>query len=196
MTLKTTTWQGRNLEKLILTKDLAMKKKMTEPEIINFGPGGSVNFMVRYLPSGRKADLSLRQLGIRKFESLIRKTGLFKLNTVEPKEILRIFQELSPKKMYVYDREKKVIRAVERMVKNEVITVPVVATTKDMQKSSVDILGDIVVALNIVSRTRDKMSALANILFATKPGGLICINIQETPEGFKKVGHCIFERLS
>jgi hypothetical protein len=196
MTLKTTTWKDRNIPNLELTRSFAEKKGMRHPVIMNFGPGGSVYFLADRLPQGRTADLGRGDKFLRVFESFLRKTRLFRLKTNEPAEIARIFASLSPGRMLVFDREKMVVKAVEALAGTGVLGIPVVAQVKDLQYETPGSLADIVVALNIVSRTSDRKSALMNIMNAAKVGGLICINIDDPPTpAFRKLGHCLFERI-
>ncbi len=194
MALKTTTWKDRNIDNLELTRTFAEMKGISNPSIINFGPGGSVTFMAKHLPGGRTADLNGWHKFIRVFESFLRKTGIFRLKTTEPMEILRIFKPLSPKRILVCDREPKVIRAVHKLGETGEITIPLQTMVIDLQRGTVEEKADIVVALNIVSRTHDKEAALMNIMNAARPGGLICVNIDVAPEGYTKLGHCLFER--
>ncbi|MCF8225584.1 MAG: hypothetical protein K9J30_06870 [Bacteroidales bacterium] len=195
MNLKTTTWKGRNIHNLQRTLDFAVKKKMVHPVIIDIGPGGSVAFMTAFLPLGKKAEISFYQLCIRKVESLMRKSGLFRLNTMEPLEIAGIFSPLQPGQLMVFDREKKVLNAVRDLVDNGQFNVPVKTARIDIQKQSPGVEADIVIALNILSRTTKKEMALKNLVAATKLHGLICINIDESPPGFRKLGRSVFERI-
>ncbi|MEX0985830.1 MAG: hypothetical protein WD052_00040 [Bacteroidales bacterium] len=196
MALKTTTWKDRNIDNLQLTKTFAVKKGITHPVIINFGPGGSVRFLAKYLLHGPSAERDTRARIIRFFESLLRKTGLFPLITNEPEEIVRIFSSLLPKKLLVYDREKKVIMAVNDLVAAKIIDIPVEAEIIDLLEGPVASEADIVIALNIVSRTNDKERALNHIISSVRVGGLVCINIDEPPAGFIKLGQCLFERVN
>jgi len=196
MTLKTTTWRDRNIDNLELTRKSAEERGITRPVIYNFGPGGSVRFMAGRLPQGRTADLHRRDRFIRVFESLLRKSGLFGLTTTEPLEIARIFSGTKPREIMVFDREIKVIRAVRKIAEEMPGDIPVNAVLMDMQKETVSKPADIVIALNIVSRNRDRNTILQNIAAATRPGGLICINIDDPPNTeFRKIGHCLFERI-
>ncbi len=195
MTLKTTTWKDRNIDNLELTLEFAQKMGMERPVIYNYGPGGSVKFLAGNLPRGNTASLGRGQRLLRLFESFLRKTGLFGLTTNEPKEIARIFEPLSPREIMVFDREIKVIRAVRNLPRESLNGIAMYAALKDLQQGPVDGLADIVIALNIVSRNRDRERIMQNIAASTKVGGLICINIDDPPDkGFRKVGHCLFER--
>ena len=171
-----------------------MKKGIKDPVIVNFGPGGSVHFLAHRLPVGRTADLSSKQKFVRVFESFLRKTGLFRLKTNEPAEILRTFEVLNPSRMIVVDREKKVIKAAGRLAEEQGISIPIEAELRNLQHKALGKEGDIVVALNIVARTSDPGKTIENIVASTKKGGLICINIDDAPDGFTKLGHCLFER--
>lgn len=196
MTLKTTTWKDRNIDNLELTRSFAEQKGMHHPVIMDFGPGGSVWFLADRLPQGRTADLPGKDQFLRVFESFLRKTNLFRLRTNEPAEIIRIFSSLSPGKLMVYDREMKVVKAVQELADSGTLGIPVTAAVMDLQHESPGSLADIVVALNIVSRTSDPKAALMNIMHAAKVGGLICINIDDPPTpAFIKLGHCLFERI-
>lgn len=197
MSLKTTTWKERNIPNLELTLSFAEQKGIRNPVIMDFGPGGSVYFLADRLPQGRTTDLRSKDKFVRIFESFLRKTDLFRLRTNEPAEIARIFSSLSPSKLMVFDHEKKVIKAVEELAVSGTIGIPVIAELKDLQYEPPGSCADIVVALNIVSRTGDKQSALMNIMNSAKVGGLICINIDDPPSpAFRKLGHCLFERIA
>ena len=106
-----------------------------------------------------------------------------------------MFSPLEPSSIAVFDREPKVLRAVDRLKKEGAITVPLETGICDLQKSPTGASADIVVALNIIARTSDRSKTLNNILDSVKPGGLICVNIEEAPEGFAKKGKCVFERV-
>lgn len=196
MTLKTTTWKDRNIDNLELTRTFAEKKGIRHPVIMDFGPGGSVWFLADRLPQGRTADLQRKEKFLRVFESFLRKTHLFRLRTNEPAEVLRIFASLSPRELQVFDREKKVVKAVKELADRGALGIPVVARVQDLQQEGPEEQADIVVALNIVSRTSDRQAAMMNIMHAAKVGGLICINIDDPPTpAFRKLGHCLFERI-
>lgn len=196
MTLKTTTWKDRNIDNLELTRSFAGQKGMHRPVIMDFGPGGSVRFLASRLPQGRTADLGIKDKFLRVFESFLRKTHMFRLSTNEPAEIIRIFSSLSPARLLVFDREKKVVQAVQALAGSGKLGIPVVAEVRDLEREGPGSYADIVVALNIVSRTNDRQAALMNIMYAARPGGLICINIDEPPTpAFRKLGHCLFERI-
>ena len=194
MALKTTTWKDRNIDNLERTRDKALDLGIVNPSVVNFGPGGSVSFLADALPSGRTSDLSRSKRFFRRFESFIRKTGLFKLVTNEPVEILRVFKPLSPAELHVIDKQRKVLSAVGNLVKDGIIKIPVTTGKADLLKKPVDIAGDIVVALNIIARTGDRELALKHIAKSVRPGGLLCINIDDPPDGFTKVGHCLYQR--
>lgn len=194
MSLKTTTWKNRNIDNLELTRDFAISRGIKAPVVVNFGPGGSVTFLADSLPTGRTADLNSWYKFIRVFESFLRKTGLFRLKTNEPGEILRVFNPLKPKKIIVFDREPKVIEAVNRLGETGVINIPLEAGVHDLLSGPTGASGDIVVALNIISRTGDREKALQTITSAVVAGGLLCVNIDDAPEGFTKLGHCLFEK--
>jgi len=192
MSLKTTTWKNRNIDNLELTRDFAIKRGMKEPSIVNFGPGGSVSFLANSLPGGRTVNLNSWNRFLRVFESFLRKSGLFRLKTNEPGEILRVFNPLMPQKIIVFDREKKVIEAVQRLGDTGIINIPLETRVHDLLKGPTGASGDIVVALNIISRTGDREKALQTICHAVLPGGLLCVNIDDAPQGFTKLGHCLF----
>lgn len=195
MPLKTTTWKDRNIPNLELTRKAAIERGIREPVIIDYGPGGSVSFMTGLLPKGDTSDLSFWKKLIRVTESFIRKTGLFRLVTTEPVELLKVFEELIPSKIIIVDVEPKVVKAANRLINKGFISIPAETHIKNMQNSTLGSEADIVIALNIVARTQNPDMTVQNIASSTRIGGVICINIDDPPPGFIKLDYCLFERV-
>lgn len=199
MALGTTTRKRRNIPQLERTREAAKELGLINPIIINYGPGGVINFLINHLPEEKKIyqnKIIKYQKGLIKLaESVLRKTNLFSLETSEPKEIIYTLQHLSPKIMYVVDKERKVIAAVEKMVKQNKFLFPIKSYNLDIQEYQFEQQGDIVIAYNIVQRTNNPVKALNHIANTTNIGGLLSVNIPIVPEGFKEIDKEIYLRI-
>lgn len=199
MALGTTTWRGRNRQRLERTRDVAKNLGFDKPIIIDYGPGGAVDFLLDWLPEGDKPDWSTwnkLQRGVVKLaESALRKTNLFYLETSEPEEIAYLFRDLSPERIHVIDKERKVIYAVIRMVERNGLPVPIYYQVLDIQDSPFEQQGDIVIAYNIVQRTANPAKSLDYIARTTKIGGLLSTTFPTTPHGFKERELGLYQRI-
>ena len=199
MTLGTTTWKRRNRDRLKRTRDVAIDLGLNNPVIIDYGPGGAVDFLIDWLPKKNKPDWNIwnkLQGGIVKLaESALRKTNLFYLETYEPKEIAYLFQDLSPEKIYIVDKEKKVIDAVKRMVERNGLPVPIIYQILDIQNYKFEQQGDIVVAYNIIQRTDYPAKSLEHIARTTKIGGLLSTTVPTAPDGFEEKEFGLYQRV-
>ncbi len=200
MVLGTTTWRQRNTDQLIRTRDAAKDMGLYNSTIIDYGPGGAVNFLMDWLPEGDGEDWNLLdklQRGVVKFtESVLRKTHLFSLETSEPEEIAYLFQDLSVQRISVVDKEKKVIDAVKKLVNGNGLSFLIDYFIFDIQKHQFVEQGDIVIAYNIIKRTKDPIQSLDNIAKTTRIGGLLSTTAKTVPEGFKQRGKGLYERVA
>ena len=118
--LATTTLRNRSYDRMEVARDEAIKLGISNPTIIDVGPGGLVSFLFNYFPVGKPEKFTAQQKFVRAImrfvENPLRKTNLFGLESSEPKEIVEVFGELEPKKIYVVDIERKVIESVRNMV--------------------------------------------------------------------------------
>ena len=138
--------------------------------------------------------MSSGQRFYRVLESFVRKTQLFPLVSNEPLELVSTFQELKPKGLICVDREKKVLEAVERLAAKGLLGLPLETRLLNLHTEQLDKVGEIVIALNIVARTNDPGATVARIATSVAPGGLICINIDDAPDGFEKLGEHVFKK--
>jgi|GEM_PF-2803100 hypothetical protein len=198
MVLGTTTWRYRNNEQLILTRNIAKERGIYNPTIIEYGPGGAINFLMKLLPAGNKPDWSNTdkiQRGIVKIvESALRKTNLFELESSETLEIDRIFKELFPNKIYVIDKEQKVITSIRHKIHNKEFSTHISGYIMDIQEQAFDKQGEIVIAYNIIQRTSNPEKTLENIANSTCVGGILSTTSKITPKGFEQIKEGIYLR--
>ncbi|HAP00980.1 MAG TPA: hypothetical protein DCQ93_03545 [Bacteroidetes bacterium] len=191
MPLGTTTWRKRNEDKLLRLLSVAKQYNITNPSIIHIGPGGAVGFMLKLLPPGQKSNWSITQKVkrciLKAMETTFRHTGLFELECAELLDLLYSLEELKPSKIYVFDKEDKVIRAATKLSNQHGIKIPVNGTILNIEKNGITNQGDIVVAYNVMNRAKDKVSCLKNIQSAVKQGGILSINHVINAKNFVKI---------
>ena len=199
MVLGTTTWRKRNRNRLERTEEVAKYLGLHNPIIIDYGPGGAVDFLIDWLPEGGEEDWSTwdkLQRGVVKLaESALRKTNLFSLETSEPEEIAYLLEDLSPQRIYVVDKERKVIDAVRRMVERNGLPVLIGYHTLDIQNYKFEQQGDIVVAYNVIERTGNPAKSLDHIARTTRIGGLFSTTMKTAPDGFQEKGEGLYQRV-
>lgn len=199
MVLGTTTWRRRNSPRLKRARDAADILGFNSPVIIEYGPGGAVDFLIDYLPEGGKSDWSCwdkLQRGVVKLtESAVRKTNLFRLETSEPEEIARLFESMSPEGIYVVDKEKKVIDAVKRSYEVANLDTPFHYRVLNIQENQLDKQGDVVIAYNIIERVSDPIKSLESISNSTKLGGLLSTTIMSPPIGFEEIESGLYRKV-
>ena len=197
--LGTTTWRNRNYHRLDRTKKNAFDLGLYHPVIIDFGPGGVVNFLLDYLPKGDKDNwtnfLKIRRGILKLTETLIRKTNLFQLETSEPKEIAYLFNDLEPQIIYVVDIEPKVIGAVRRMISRNGLNIHIECVEEDITKNHLYIKGDIVIAYNVIQKTNYPKRSLEVITNSVNKGGLLSITLDEYLDGFNKLESGLYIKL-
>lgn len=199
MALGTTTWRGRNRHRLERARDVAIDLRLNKPVIIDYGPGGAVDFLLDWLPSGDKSEWNtldkLQRVVVKLAESALRKTNLFYLETSEPEEISYLFRDLSPERIYVVDKERKIIDAVIRMVERNGLPIPISYQVLDIKHYQFEQQGDIVVAYNIVQRTADPAKSLEHIARTTRIGGLLSTTVPTAPGGFEEKEVGLYQRV-
>jgi hypothetical protein len=200
MYLGTTTWRKRNKHSLEKTKEVAVNLGLSNPVILDYGPGGAVDFLLDSLPEGVQEEwdtpTKLKRGIVKIVENLMRKTDLFPLKTSEPNEIAYVFNDLSPKCIYVIDSELKVIQAVQEMIKNNGLPAHLSPYLHDIEQGTIQLAGDIVIAYNVVERTRDFPASFRNIAYTTNIGGLLSTTFSVVPHGFKQIDDGLYQRLS
>lgn len=200
MGLGTTTWMLRNTPHMIRTKEVANELGLHNPTILDYGPGGMVWFLADYLPKNDRTQwteyLRLKNNLLKFTDSVLRKTGLFSLETSEPKEIADLLQGLSPKQIYVLDKEERVIDAVKRISERNKLNTKIIPYLIDIDNEEFEQnIGDIVIAYNVVQRTKNPEKTLERIAKTTRIGGILSVNIPYAPEGFREVREEVYYRL-
>ena len=195
MGLRTTTWKDRNLDRLQEAKREANTRDYKNPTIVDIGPGGVVEFLADYFPSGKKDDWEyetrLMRFLLRPFESGLRKTGMFRLRSYEVEEVLRVFTDLNPMQVYVVDCEREVLDATPRD--------PRIKRVKaDISREPIPCTGNIVICYHTIERAADTRKGLGNVLASVEIGGLISTTmppetIADYP-AFRRVGMHVYTR--
>jgi SAM-dependent methyltransferase len=199
MSLGTTTWRQRNQDRLTLARHCALEIGMTRPVLLDYGPGAAVNFLLDCLPFGDKNSWTLYdkiRRGLVKFpESVLRKSGVFSLETSEPEEVAYVFSDLSPQRICVVDKEQRVIDAVRRLVERNGLPVPVEYHVLDLQHDHLPLQGDIVFAYNVAERVEGHERALERIANTTRKGGLLSTTMLSPPPGFEQRAEGLYQRI-
>jgi SAM-dependent methyltransferase len=166
-----TSWPGRNRRALRrLAERLAAWP--CDPVVILIGPGAVTRLMRPFLATadpestGRTSGLSTDLA--RYVDQLVRRVPFLPLVSFEPLELAELMSR--PCKLVVFDRSSRVLAAIRRDIpQSELHRGDIVATAPP-------VVGDAVIALNIVSRTPAPAAAMRNIAAAVKPGGLLAID--------------------
>lgn len=199
MSLGTTTWRKRNEDKLLRLLDVAKQNNITNPSIIHIGPGGAIAFMLKMLPQGKKNSWStpeLFQRGVVKaMETTLRHTGLFELECAELLDLLYSLEELKPTQVHVFDKEEKVVRAATKLSNYNGFKIPVSGNHHNIEKNSINMQADIVVAYNVINRSGEKENSLQNIMNAVKKGGILSINHPVRSKHFIQLEEGLYQKL-
>ena len=195
--LSTTTWKNRNYHRLKRVKEEAIKLGLYQPVIIDIGPGGLVKNLFNYFPAGKKDDWTTQEKLmrgiIRLIENPLRKTGLFELETSEPREIADMFEDLHPKKIYIVDSEPKVIESVKRIVHSNRLSIPFDYMLTDIALQQIPCKGDIVISYFVTERTNNFQKSLETISNSVNKGGLLSTTGIDTGVlGFVKLNEGVY----
>jgi hypothetical protein len=199
MGLGTTTWRKRNKELMERTVNTAKEVGIYRPSIIEYGPGGAVDFLLGCLPEGYKSDWSamdkIQRGVVRLLESGLRKTGFFHLETSEPEEIAYLFEHLAPSGIHVVDKERMVIDAVRKMIAMNGLSVPVTCQILDIDDCQPEQESDIVIAYNIIERTKNPQISSYHIAKTARVGGLLSTTYPTfSVGGFERIDDNLYQR--
>ncbi|MBI3027145.1 class I SAM-dependent methyltransferase [Candidatus Woesearchaeota archaeon] len=188
--LRTTTWAQRNYEGLARARDEAVRLEFYNPTIVNIGPGGLVDFLFEYFPSGTKARWTLiqklRRGALKIIEDFLRNHDLFDLRTSEPEEIARLFEKLYPKEIYVVDSQPKVMDAVRRLDESGKIGPKVNYGLVDLMNGNIPVTGEVVIAYHVIQTTSNPQRALETIAASVKQGGILSLDRDYNLAGFTR----------
>ena len=204
----TTTWKNRNYDRLQKLKQEAVSLSLHTPTIMDIGPGGIVDFLLRQLPQGRKSDWSPRQKMqrgvVRLVEGVLRRTNIFTLETSEPEEIARLFGDINPTCIYIVDINSKVIEAVKRIIEGKGLPYHFEYALIDVSSHQIPYRADIVIAYNVIQRTKDWKASLNNIANSVRPGGLLSIRtgrnektrfLDENLHSFGRIDEGLYQKI-
>ena len=195
----TTTWRGRNYQRLNQARVAAEYAGISRPVILDYGPGGAVDFLFDWLPEGEKnswhATTRIQRGVVKAAETFLRKTDLFSLRTSEPEEIASVFEDLSPEVIYVFDKEARVIDAVRRLQERNGCRWRVRYEMIDIEREAPRYRGDIVIAYYLFERVRKPADCLEAIAKTVRPNGLLSTTGDSVPSGFREIGRGLYQRI-
>jgi len=166
--LGTTTHMNRNDAGIQSAMHWAEKRGIAPLEILDIGPGGQVAFL-----SGRgKQGGNWHKCPVF-VESAIRKTGMFRLKSFEPSEILAAFSSLTPKSMHILDKEQKVIASIRKEMEASGSPLQFEFSVCRIEEFSPCKKFDIVFAYHVIERMGDWRAALSMISDLVKVNGLL-----------------------
>jgi len=163
----TTTYRNRNEAQIQAARYWAVKCGMKSPAILDIGPGGRVAFLSRQGETRQKCPLFV--------ESAIRKSGIFRLKTFEPAEILEAFSGLTPKSMHIVDKEQSIIRSVRKEMERNSSAVKFEYSVCKVEEFNPHAQFDIVFAYNVIQRTVDWRASLYRIADLVNVNGILSI---------------------
>ena len=79
------------------------------------------------------------------------------------------------------------VRAATKLSNYNGFKIPVSGNHHNIEKKSINMQADIVVAYNVMNRAKDKVSCLKNIQSAVKQGGILSINHVINAKNFVKI---------
>ena len=173
----TTTWKGRNLHYLQDARRVAEEIGIQDPTIIDLGVGGMVDFIAPFFPEGRKGDFSftqrLRRAPLKLIDTVARHCGYSHLVSYEVDDVLSVFQDLEPRKIYAVDRDAAALAGVrdDPLVEKRVANI---------LESPLPFCGDIVLCYNLLCRLKDPLKGLENLVAAILPGGILSVNLHNS----------------
>ena len=192
------TWKGRNYNKLQRAKEEAIKLGLNQPTILEVGPGGLVNFLFAYFPTGKRKDWTskdtLKWKILRIVEGILRKTDLFDLESSESEEVVYTFKDLQPKRIYVVDCEPKIIEAAGRVIARNGFSKSFEYGLIDVASQKLPYNADIVIAYRVAQRTSNPSKALETIANSVNIGGLLSLDRDVELTGFHRIDRGLYVR--
>jgi len=194
--LGTTTYGNRNTERIAKAKQEAISRGLIRPSIIEIGAGGVINFLSYFFHDMEHKDrgkFKRMNYGLVKIaESVLRKTGIFNLETFETEEIIDSFRDLNPRKVYIVDIESKVIDAVRKKILPQKPNMSLEFGLIDVSREQLPHTGDIILAYNVLERVENKDYAVSSIANAVNGGGLLSTTFDITIPEFKKIDEGLY----
>ncbi len=191
-----TSWSGRHTRAFSRLADLlAADGSAGAPRVLVVGPG-AVTRLMRPLLRDASVDRPGRLRGrlrdlARYADQFLRRVVVLPL--VSP-EMIELRAALPSARWIVVDRSRRVLRAVKRDVPAADCIRADLSTTPLPQQA------DVVVAFNVVPRTRSPQRATQHVLAAVRPGGLLLVDDRtaETglpgPPSFTPLGDKVYRR--
>lgn len=196
----TTTFANRHEEKLGALKACCIEKNISNPTIIEVGPGGIVSLFFTLWQAGHRKNLSSgkkvkRVLG-RCLENSTRRLGLFRLKTSEPYEIVEVFHNLSPREMIIIDKQDKILNDLQQHFRSKPLSLPVTTKKVNIETQSILNEGDIVIAYFIIERCTDKDAAIDNLFKSVRLNGVLSTTYKRIipPDNFTIIAEGLFHR--
>ena len=173
-----------------------MDQFATQPRVIIVGPGGVTRLMARWLPHQTAVRPSrirrtLRNLP-RVFDQCLRRVPFLPLVSLEPGELIQILNR--PFELVVVDISSRILNAIKKDFPQAK------CFQLDLAKTSIPVMGHVVIAYGVITRTSDPPAAMVHVIEATQPGGLLVTDDRSAqnwlpgPPFFKVVDEQIYQR--
>jgi SAM-dependent methyltransferase len=165
-----TSWRNRNLRYFLPLADW-LRRRTGRPRVILVGPGAVTRVCAPLLRDAANPGSRLRGwVGdlARYADQAVRRLPFMPLVSLEAVELRRVLN--TPHDLTVVDVSRRVLAAVAR-------DLPTAECRRvDLVREPLGQTGDIVIALNVVSRVSNGHAATAHLANAVRPGGLLLID--------------------
>lgn len=169
----------------------AVRLGLQKPVILNVGPGACSGFWLRLHPPGKTREWSwherirgnLARLG----DAVVRSLPFGSFVCPELEEIHARAQRLVPLRIDVVDLEVRVLAAAAGYARRTTEETLFTFHQIDIARQPLRLKADLVIAYQVIERTRDARAALRNLVSAVRPGGLLSVACPETIAGFERL---------
>ena len=183
MKLRSTTWKGRNRNRLVELKEEVIKMGYAYPKIADIGIGGVTYFIANLLPEGPKKEMNSFQQAqgffIRIIDNLFRKYGCYgKLKNYELEEVQNFFASLNPSEILVVDNDPRILTSVNK-------TGILKKLNLDICKAPLPDPADILICYNVLQISSNPSKGLENLLDSVAARGILSIETNGFPVAIK-----------
>ena len=192
MRLKSTTWKGRNLQRINEIKE--HYQGQANPLIVQVGVGGMASGVAPFYPEQRNGHFTMSQklarMPLKWIDGGLRRIGLYgSLQQFETEDITNTLAELNPRLVAV-DIDPRLLE----LVKN----IPTIHCDITKQRKFIlnnEVLSpDIIICYNTLSRTTNPEQALNNLEYCVGSKGYLSIDHVEPSNSFEKITQHLYRK--
>lgn len=159
-------WKGRNTDRIIEALEEAARRDMRGCTLIDIAPGVVTRLLSPYFPPNESSFA--HALGF--LDASLRKMISLPIECHEVHEILKAFEPLDPKHLFILYTEAMFEKAIPTEDER------IIANPHDLESDALLELGDVVFCYNAIPNTEDPQSSLHNVMKSVKMGGLLSID--------------------